>query len=230
MPHEIYPNLRPVADTGVLVEFGHEIDDDVHQRVLSFDACVQQTNIIGLVECVPTYTCLLVNYNPLLTDYDLVCEQLQPHLSTELNGEFKPTHWQVPACYAESKAPDLHEIADILTLSPQDIVEQHCAGRYKIYMFGFAPGYAYMGGVPEKIQTPRKQAPVMNVPPQTVMIAGSQCLISTLTMPTGWWRIGMTNFQPLQMSRSHPFVFNVGDSVEFIPMSETEFLQQTDRD
>ena len=67
-----YPVLRPIADTGVLVEFGNLIDDAVHEQVLNFDAAIQQANIIGVTECVPTYTCVLVGYDPLLTDYDLV--------------------------------------------------------------------------------------------------------------------------------------------------------------
>lgn len=229
MQQQAYPNLRAVADTGVLVEFGSEIDDDVHQRVLSFDAIVRQENIKGLIECVPSYTCVLVNYDPLQTDSDQVCEQLQQHLDVEHTDAFEPTVWQIPTCYADSLAPDMDGLTDQLGLSAEDIIEQHCAGHYKIYMYGFAPGYAYMGGVPKKIQVPRKTAPVMNVPPQTVMIAGPQCLITTLPMPTGWWRIGMTTFKPLQIDNSRPFVFNVGDSVEFVPMNESDFNEQTGR-
>lgn len=226
MPDQVYPNLRAVADTGVLVEFGQAINDEVHQQVLNFDASVRQANISGMIECSPSYTCVLVGYDPLQTDFDLVSEQLEKHLNAEHNQAFNPTHWEVPCCYAASMAPDLDKLCDHLGLSAQDIIEQHCAGRYKIYLYGFAPGYAYMGGVPEKIQHPRKSAPVMNVPPQTVMIAGPQCLITTLPMPTGWWRIGMTTFKPLQMNNTKPFVFNIGDSVTFTPLSEVEFQQQ----
>lgn len=225
MSHSTYPNLRPVADTGVLVEFGDAIADDVHDQVLNFDASVQSANIAGLTECVPSYTCVLVGYDPLHTDYDLICEALEKHLSSDTRNTLNPTHWQVPTCYAESLAPDLAELADNLGISTDVIIEQHTAGKYKVYMYGFAPGYAYLGGVPEAIQFPRKNAPVMNVPPQTVMIAGQQALITTLPMPTGWWRIGMTTFKPLQMSEQNPFILNVGDSVEFIAMNESDYLE-----
>lgn len=229
MSNQHYPNLRAVADTGVLVEFGDAINNEVHSQVLSFDAAVQKASLTGVIESVPSYTCVLISYSPLETDYDLLCAQLEQHLSTTQNDVLNPTHWQVPTCYAPTMAPDLEELADQLNLSAQDIIEQHSAGQYKIYMYGFAPGYAYMGGVPVSMQYPRKTAPVMNVPPQTVMVAGPQCLITTLPMPTGWWRIGMTTFKPLQMNDSNPFVFNVGDSVEFVPMSETDFQKQTGR-
>jgi len=225
-----YPNLRPVADTGVLVEFGDKINDAIHQQALSFDALVRQANITGLTECVPTYTCVLVGYDPMQTDADLVSEQLSKYLGTKQTDAFNPTHWQVPTCYAESLAPDLAQMADQLNLSTDDIIQQHCAGHYKVYMYGFAPGYAYLGGVPEKIQIPRKQAPVMNVPPQTVMVAGEQALITTLPMPTGWWRIGMTTFKPLQLNSDEPFVFNVGDTVEFMAMNEADFQHYKNQD
>lgn len=218
-----YPVLRPIADTGVLVEFGNTIDDVVHDQVLNFDAAIQKSTLHGLTECVPSSTCVLVGYNALLTDYELMCEQIEKLLRIESADSLQPTHWQIPTCYAASMAPDLAVVADRLGMSEQAVVEQHCSGKYKVYMYGFAPGYAYVSGVPEKIQIPRKPAPVMNVPAQTVMIAGSQCLITTLAMPTGWWRIGITSFKPLDMNRENPFVLNVGDTLEYIAMSERDF-------
>ncbi len=227
MTDNTFPILRPIADSGVLVEFGNNIDDVVHDRVLSFDAIIQQADIHGITECVPSYTCVLVGYDPLQTDSDLICEQIEKCLSLEQANTVQPNHWQIPTCYAESVAPDLGAVASQAGISEHDVIEQHCSGNYKIYMYGFAPGYAYMGGVPNAIQLPRKAGPVMGVPAQTVMIAGPQCLITTLTMPTGWWRIGLTTFKPLQMDRSNPFVLNVGDTLEFIAMTESEFSQHS---
>jgi len=226
MAQNAYPVLRPIADTGVLVEFGNTIDDIVHDKVLNFDAVMQSATISGLTECVPSSTCVLVSYNPLLTDYDLMCEQIEKCLQINQSSAVTPSHWQIPTCYATSVAPDLAAVADQLGLSENDVIEQHCSGKYKVYMYGFAPGYAYVSGVPDTIQIPRKPAPVMNVPPQTVMIAGSQCLITTLAMPTGWWRIGLTHFKPLQMEKSNPFVLNVGDTLEYVAMNESDFNKQ----
>lgn len=218
-----YPVLRPIADTGVLVEFGDSINDDTHQKVLDFDVAITAASLAGFIQSTPSFTAVLVSYDPLKTDYELVCEHIEKHLSSENHERSKTTHWQIPVCYAEPLAPDLLELADKLSLSTDEVIEQHSRGRYKIYMFGFAPGYAYMGGVPDAIQIPRKQAPVMNVPQKTVMIAGPQCLITTLPMPTGWWRIGMTTQNPLQLSKEQPFQFGVGDTIEFLPMSEREY-------
>lgn len=218
-----YPKLRAVADTGVLVEFGDVIDDDIHSQVINFDATISNANIKGFTESSPAFTCVLVGYDALLTDYEIMCEQIEKYLNTSKAVLIDPKTWEVPTCYAESLAPDLAELAQTLGMTTDAIAEQHSSGQYKVYMYGFAPGYAYLGGVPESIQVPRKQAPVMNVPPQTVMIAGQQALITTLPMPTGWWRIGMTTFQPLQKHRDKPFVLNVGDTVKFIAMNEADY-------
>jgi len=223
MTPPVFPITRPIADTGVLVEFGDTINEFVHERVLNFDAAIQQTTIDGVTECVPTATCVLVGYNPLQTSYDEVCERLKPILLSEHAVTLDPTHWKIPTCYAQNLAPDLVSAAEQLGISTTELIEQHCSGQYKVYMYGFAPGYAYLGGIPDKIQLPRKPAPVMNVPAQTVMIAGPQCLITSLTMPTGWWRIGMTSFKPLDMQLDQPFILNVGDTLEFVALSETEF-------
>lgn len=225
MSSATYPTLRPIADTGVLVEFGNTIDDAIHQRVLNFDAAIEQANINGVTECVPSYTSVLVGYDPLITDSDIVSEQIEQHLNQAQQQATEPSHWQIPCCYDESVAPDLSAVADQLNISTQEVIEQHCAGLYKIYMYGFAPGYAYMGGVPKSIQLPRKPAPVMNVPAQTLMIAGPQCLITTLPMPTGWWRIGMTHFKPLQLDKPKPFVLGIGDTLEFEIMTKKDFIK-----
>lgn len=224
-----FPISRPIADGGVLVEFGDIIDDEIHAQVLNFDALVRSANILGVTECVPSTTCVLVAYDPLQTSFDEVNDRIQPFLSSDHRDTINPSHWQIPTCYAHTLAPDLDTAAEQLNLDTQTIIEQHCAGQYKVYMYGFAPGYAYMGGVPEAIQLPRKPAPVMNVPAQTVMIAGPQCLITTLAMPTGWWRIGMTNFKPLNMEKDNPFILNVGDTVEFVAMSEAEFMRHSEQ-
>ena len=82
-------------------------------------------------------------------------------------------------------------------------------------MYGFAPGYAYLGGVPDPIQVPRKPVPLRDVPAGSVIIAGPQCLITTLTMPTGWSIIGRSPTRVLTDDPDHPFLFDIGDRVMF---------------
>jgi inhibitor of KinA len=73
-----------------------------------------------------------------------------------------------------------------------------------------------MDGVPKALQLARKPVPVRSRPVGTVMIAGGQCLITTLPMPTGWWVIGQTEVQVLRIDDPEPFLFRPGDRVRFV--------------
>jgi inhibitor of KinA len=91
-------------------------------------------------------------------------------------------------------------------------------------MYGFAPGYAYLAGVPEEIRLPRKQAAVRDISAGSVIIAGPQCLVTTLTMPTGWWIIGRSPTRILRGEDvNRPFLFDVGDRVRFRRISRDVF-------
>jgi inhibitor of KinA len=96
-------------------------------------------------------------------------------------------------------------------------------GDYGVFMYGFAPGYAYLAGVPECIQLPRKPEPVRGVAAGSVVIAGPQCLVTTLTMPTGWWIIGRSPTRILTAQEDRPFLFDVGDRVRFRRIGRGEF-------
>ena len=237
------PAFRPIADTGVLVEFADHIDDNIHQRVLDLDAAIHEATIHdaalqsdaqpeapnGITELIPAYSALFVGYDPLITDYENVTQYISTLLNVSSSNTLQPNHWQIPVCYDLDFAPDLPELCATLKLSAEEIIAHHTAGVYKVYMYGFAPGYAYLGGVPERIHVPRKAAPVMNIPTGSVMIAGPQSLITTVVMPSGWWVIGRTAKTPLQAGSDHPFLFSVGDTLEFTAISKQEFIDHTDK-
>jgi inhibitor of KinA len=150
-------------------------------------------------------------FDPLAADAATV----EQHLSTLDIGEAELAGAEhvVPVRY---DGPDLAAVAARLSLSEEQVAQQHRAGDYRVYMYGFAPGYAYLGGVPEALRLPRKDAPVRGHPPGSVMIAGGQCLITTLPMTTGWWVIGHTDFRVLDPEAEQPFRLAPGDRVRFV--------------
>lgn len=215
--------IKPIADFGILVEFGHTIDDEIHNRVLNFDHAISHANLAGIVEITPSYASVLVEYDMLATDFVTLRDQLLPFISDDSRAASTRQIWQIPVCYEGEYAPDLAELSTKLQFSEEDVIFHHLSGDYKVYMYGFAPGYAYLGGVPTSIQVPRKDRPVMNVPAASLMVAGPQCLITTVTMPSGWWVIGRAAKTPLQADPNKPFLFAVGDRVEFTRVNEVEF-------
>tara|TARA_R110002096_G_scaffold119038_6_gene257777 strand:- start:133 stop:816 length:684 start_codon:yes stop_codon:yes gene_type:complete len=218
-----FPIMQPIADTGILISFGDHINDDIHAQVLAMDRAVVNANLLGVTEMIPTYAALYVGYDALQVDYATLCEHLTDLLGQGDRTAVTGKHWKIPVCYDDAFAPDLPALAQALDQTPEFVTSAHASAIYKVYMYGFAPGYAYMGGVPASIQHPRKSAPVMGVAPQSVMVAGSQALITTVTMPSGWWVIGRSAINPLQAHTENPFMFAVGDTVGFEPMSRADF-------
>ncbi len=209
------PCLRPVADTGVLVEFGDRIDEAVHARVLALDAALLAEPFTGFTESVPAFTSILIGYDPLRIELREVLAHIERLLAVMQNVPVAGTQREVLVCYEPPFAPDLHEAAKRVGMSEEALIAAHLAGEYRVYMYGFAPGYAYLGGVPQTIRIPRKTEPVRGLPAGSVMIAGAMALVTTMIAPTGWWVIGRSPTQILRPEAGHPFLFEVGDRVRF---------------
>jgi inhibitor of KinA len=203
------PEFRAVSDSGVLVGFGETISESVHAAVLDLDAALAADPVPGQVDVVPAYVNALVLFDPLVTDHAAVIAALRNRVGrgrAVLSGRLH----EVAVTY---DGRDLAQVAERTGLTPDAVAEAHMAGEYGVYLYGFAPGYAYLGGVPESIRLPRKEKPVRDIPAGSVIIAGAQCIVTTLTMPTGWWIIGRSEVTIL---RPEGVLFDVGDRVRFV--------------
>ena len=214
-PTPDHPRIAPVADGGLLVEFGEAISDDAHHAVLALDQALARDPPSGIGEAVPAYASLLVTFDPVVTDHPAVEQALRRLLTRRAETPHPPALHEVAVCYDDDLAPDLAEVARQTGFDPTAVIAAHLAGDYRVYMYGFAPGYAYLAGVPPALRLDRKPAAVRGVAAGSVLIAGPQCIISTLTMPSGWWIIGRSPTAILLPDPARPFLFDVGDRVQF---------------
>jgi inhibitor of KinA len=212
---EGYPRFRPVADVGMMVEFGKTIGEEVHAAVLALDQALAAHPFHGFTEAVPAYCSLFVAYDPLVAELKSVKAHVSALVASMTVSAPKGRLHEIPVCYDAPFGPDLASVAERVGLSPEAVIEAHIAGDYRVYMYGFAPGYAYLGGVPDRIQLPRRPSPIRDIAAGSVLIAGPQCLVTTITMPTGWWIIGRSPAQILRPQHDVPFLFEVGDRVRF---------------
>jgi inhibitor of KinA len=219
----IDPIVYHVGDTGVLLEFGTAIDPAVFDAILALDAALAADPPPGVTETVPAYVTLLLVYDPLVTDAAAVAAEALRRVRTAGAAASSGRDHLVPICFDADLAPDLADAAARLGLNADAVIDAHLAAEYRVYMYGFAPGYAYMDGVPPALHLPRKAVPVRSRPVGTVMIAGGQCLITTLPMPTGWWVIGQTRVPVLRLDDPQPFLFQPGDRVRFARQSRASF-------
>jgi inhibitor of KinA len=222
----VTPTFKAVGDQGLLVSFADEFSDDVHEYVLALDSEIAENTPLGVVEVVPALVNLLVSFDPCETSHVEVTTALRT-LSKSLKmrkiaGDLR----HVDICYEGPLAADLAAVATATNLSQEAVINAHLTGDFSVLMYGFSPGYAYLSGVPKAIHVPRKQKAIRDVPAGSVIIADQQCLVTTLTMPTGWSRIGGSPTKILTDDPSQPFLFNVGDQIAFRRINLTEFEQK----
>ena len=223
MPQPGWPTYTPVADHALLVSFAKEISDEASAAVIALDRALVQSPPAGMLECIPAFVSLLIDFDPLVTDHARIRHEVQNLQRAAPPGLAGGGLREVEICYGEGLSPDLAAVAACSGLSTDEVINCHVQGDYQVRMYGFAPGYAYMAGVPAEIQVPRKPGAVRDIPAGSVLIAGPQCLVTTLNMPTGWSIIGRSPTRLLTGDESAPFLLEVGDKVRFKRISLAQY-------
>jgi inhibitor of KinA len=219
------PRFTPIADHALLVAFGEAISEAAHAAVLQLDQALADTPCRGFSEAIPAYVNLLVDFDPLVTDYAAVEMHVRSLLGKPSRVVHEPRLHEVAVCYEAPFARDLEAVAERTGLSVEAVINAHLSGDYQVYLYGFAPGYAYLAGTPEMIRLDRKPQPVRGIEAGAVLIAGPQCIVTTLTMPTGWWVIGRSPARILTGDPAKPFLFDVGDRIRFQRISTDDLAR-----
>jgi KipI family sensor histidine kinase inhibitor len=211
------PRVLPCGDTALAVEFGEAIDPAVNACVLALDARVAQ-GIPGVVETVPTYRSLLVHYDPVVTDFDTLGATLSA-LSADLpDTPAEGRLWRIPVVYGGAFGVDLEAVSARHGLAPADLIARHAAPIYRVYMIGFVPGFAYLGGLDPSLATPRRDVPRARTPAGSISIGGAQAAVASIEAPSGWHLLGRTPVRSFMPDREPPFILNAGDRVTFEPV------------
>lgn len=216
--NQAYPRVLPVGEAAFTVEFGDRVDADLNRSVHALDAALTSLAPPGLVECIPSYRSLLVIFDIWTTDPDALKTTLlelaaaHPGAAQREIGRLL----EIPVRYGGEDGPDLTDVASHCGLSPAEVITRHSAVTYQVAMLGFAPGFAYLLGLPRELATPRVATPRLRVPPGSVGIAGSQTGIYALATPGGWRIIGRTHLTLFDAGLSEPFLLHAGDRIRFV--------------
>jgi inhibitor of KinA len=213
----------PAGETALVVEFGSSIDPALNDKVRALDHALAANRIEGIIETVPTYRSLMIHFDPRLLSGALLIERIgRLELAARIE-ESAPRHWVIPICYEQPYAEDLAEVAAALGLSAERVADLHAGATYRIYMYGFAPGYVFLGGLPGELTISRRPTPRAPVHPGAVLIAGGQALIASVPMPTGWYCIGRTPAMLFDPKRNPPVLVEIGDLITFDPIGGASF-------
>jgi len=212
----------PAGDAALIVEFGDRVDPALNDRVLALDAALTAAALPGVVETIPTYRSLLVQYDPLeIGAYDALVERItalavaSPEGAAAGAGAAVSRQWAVPVAYGGPFGVDLDEVAARHGMTPEQAIETHLSGDYRVYMIGFAPGFAYLGGLPEALHTPRRENPRSRTPAGSISIGGIQAAVASMELPSGWHLLGRTPVRTFHPGRAEPFLFRTGDHIRF---------------
>ena len=218
------PKLRFVGDTGILVEYGNAIDPEINRKVRIITAAVDKDPPPGIGEVIPTYRSLLMVYDPKQTDPKRL-ESALAILEERLDQiEIPPPRTvEIPVLYGDEMGPDIGFVAEHTGLTVDEVIARHSEPSYQIYMIGFTPGFAFLGGLPDELATPRLPTPRTEVPAGSVGIANNQTGMYPVTSPGGWQLIGRTPLRLFDPYREEPFLYQAGDLIKFRPIHRAEF-------
>lgn len=208
------------GDAAIVVEFGKTIDEALNRKVRALAEALDAQPVEGVVDTIPTFRSLMVCFDPERITKEalaaILCERCE-HLNAAVSD--KKTVIEIPVCYGARFGVDLKDVAAHTGLSYDEVIALHSGRDYRIYMLGFLPGFSYLGGMDERLVTPRLSNPRVKIPMGSVGIGGEQTGIYPLDSPGGWRLIGATPVRAYDINRESPILYEAGEYLRFVPIS-----------
>ncbi|HEX2852335.1 MAG TPA: 5-oxoprolinase subunit PxpB [Opitutaceae bacterium] len=222
--------VSALGDNAVTAGLGDEIGPKTLHRVRAFAAKVAAARLPGVTDVVPAFASVTVFYDPAKfaagNESPYAC--LRRQLLTLAHAPGADGHFAggrevaIPVCYGGANGPDLETVAAHAGIPAAEVIRMHADAAYVVHAIGFAPGFPYLGGLPEKLHVPRLATPRAAVPAGSVGIGGGQTGVYPLETPGGWQVIGRTSLALFDPSRAEPSLLHVGDRVKFQAVASSQ--------
>ena len=220
------PKFLPAGDRAIVIELGDEISVECNRRVHSLHRAVARAEIPGVVDIIPTYRSLLVEYDASQVSFADISDGLANiGAGSADTPEEDATVIHLPVLYGGEYGPDLEYVAQNAGMSTDEVIDLHSGTEYPVYMMGFTPGFPYLGGMSERIATPRLSTPRGVIPAGSVGIAEAQTGVYPIESPGGWQLIGCTPLRLFDVDRNPPSLIDAGDCVRFVPLADEDEYQ-----
>lgn len=212
------------SDQSLMIYLGESINIETHHRVLKLLRLLEAGPLTGVRNLHPAYCSVLMVFDPVVLDHAALERALARYLDrldTIVLPE--PRTVEIPVCYGGDFGPDLGELAAMHSIAPARVIEIHSSASYLVYFVGFVPGFAYLGGLPSELATPRLHVPRKRVPRGSVAIGGTHTGVYPFETPGGWRLIGKTPLEIFDSHRAELSRLSIGDMVRFKPITEPQF-------
>lgn len=197
------------ADRAVLLEEADLVTTmRVHDALL---ADVASGRLVGVEELIPAARTILIPFDPTrISEADLRSHLLAVHPADERASEAHRV--TIPVHY---DGQDLADIADLLSVSVDELIARHTAATWRVAFTGFAPGFGYLVGDDALFNVPRRSSPRTRIPAGSVGLAGEFSGVYPRESPGGWQLLGHTDEVMFDLLRDPPALFVPGHEVRF---------------
>jgi KipI family sensor histidine kinase inhibitor len=218
--------LEPAGAEALLLVLAEQPTAELPLRIAALAERIRHELGPLLTDLVPGWTSLLLHYDLLRTDHLQLAERITPlldeWLAVPVLADGGRLH-ELPVWYA---GEDLAEVARACGLSTQRVIELHSVVEYRVGAIGFAPGFAYLGELDERLALPRRATPRTRVPAGSLAIAERQTAIYPQASPGGWHLIGLCPWALFDPTRTPPCPLALGDRVRFKPVDELTYRRE----
>ncbi|MGN7477013.1 5-oxoprolinase subunit PxpB [Solibacillus silvestris] len=224
--------FKQLSDNALFVQFSTTINEQTHRHIQQSMKILEQQPFPGFIELVPSYTNFCVYYDPFIVRKSFqfastttIAEKVQEYIEKLLDQQRESfpevgRKIDIPVLYGGEFGPDLNYVAKVHGLTPDEVIEIHISQNYLVHMLGFAPGFPFLGGMDQRIATPRHTTPRPAIAAGSVGIAGEQTGIYPLATPGGWQIIGRTMTPLFLPGQNPPTLLRAGDTVRFVEVKE----------
>ncbi len=203
------PTISLLGTSALLFEAPGETDLETQRRIWTLARIAASWPETG--EAVPGMNNLMLRFTsaprqlaPLMERLRTAWEEAEP---AALEGRLV----ELPVAYGGDNGPHLADVLRHTGLGIDDVVSLHTAPEYIVFALGSHPGYCYLGGMDQRLATPRRKVPVVRIPSGSVSIGGSQTGVSASAGPSGWNTIGTTTANFFDVTRDPPALLRPGD-------------------
>lgn len=209
--------IRPFGETAFLVA----VPDAERAQAVARRLRVRPPR--GVRGAVPGRRSVLVEVDPLSPDIGTIPDALERLVAASASDELPAGRLhEIPVRYGGEAGPDLADVAQLAGISTDEVIRRHAAVEMRVLFVGFAPGFAYLGGVDAALAAvPRLATPRTRVPAGSVAIADGMSGIYPADLPGGWRIIGRAFVPLFDASQDPPSALLPGDRVRFTAMADS---------
>lgn len=213
------------GDSAVAVQFGETADIRTNLKVRDLDIALNQNKIRGVIETIPTYRSVMIQYDPLMIRYQDLCTEIALVLSQADWDVVKPNNEVViiPVFYKDPRC-EMPSVAEYEHITVDEAIQIHTNRDHYAFMMGVSPGTVYLNSPTGSFTIPRKSVPVPKPYDSSVQIWSTHTTIGAFPTQSGWWVIGRAPIASYDPRHSDdPFLVKPGQWVRFRPVDQEEF-------